>query len=193
MEQLLYYQTSIFCVIEEVWIQTCNATSFRYILCVLNTCNPKTIVTCSIQMFYILNDSSTVLQWSILSVRARHEIQMASYGSKHALQSVSDKTSVGTYTKLENFTSYKDIQHMNDCYIIRDILCVVYSYMRDLTGELRPQTCTGYSLIQHCMCILQAHRFITIWCTTMHDNKTHILCDCILYQRTTLLPKMHHL
>ena len=44
------------------------------------------------------------------------------------------------------------------------------------TGELCSQTCISCSLIQHCVCILQActYMYITIWCVIMHDNKTHV-------------------
>ena len=43
---------------------------------------------------------------------------------------------------------------------------MVYSCTRDLTGELLPETCIGHSLIQHCVRILRAHTFITIWFAT---------------------------
>ena len=43
-------------------------------------------------------------------------------------------------------------------------------------------------------CILQActYMYITIWCATMHDNKTHVAYDCITHQMTALWPTMHH-
>ena len=46
--------------------------------------------------------------------------------------------------------------------------------MRDPTRDLQPQTCIGHSLIQHFVCILQAHTYIVIYCATAHGNKTHI-------------------
>ena len=29
--------------------------------------------------------------------------------------------------------------------------------------------------------LLLAHTYITIWCATTHDNKTHVPYDCILH------------
>ena len=46
--------------------------------------------------------------------------------------------------------------------------------MRDLTGELQPQTHISSSLIQHCVCVLQANTCIIIWCVTMNANETHV-------------------
>ena len=46
--------------------------------------------------------------------------------------------------------------------------------MRDPTEELLSQTCIGCSLLEHCVCILQACTYIAIWCAAMHDNKTHV-------------------
>ena len=77
---------------------------------------------------------------------------MASYASKHALQSLSNKPFVRTYThKTWNFWSWWMFSISNDCYIVRDILCVDLSCTRDLTGELWLQTCIGSSLIPHCV------------------------------------------
>ena len=44
----------------------------------------------------------------------------------------------------------------------------------------------GLSLIQHCVRILQAHTHVTIWCATMHDNKTHVAYDCTLHTKWQL-------
>ena len=60
----------------------------------------------------------------------------------------------------------------NDCSPLGDIPCVISTCMKDLTGELRPQTGIGGSLIQHCVCIPQASTYIAIWYTTTHNNKT---------------------
>ena len=70
----------------------------------------------------------------------------------------------------------------------------LWSCMRDPTGELWPQTCIGRSLIQHCVCILQAHTCIVIWCATTRDNKTHVVYDCTpnVHQMMALLPMILH-
>ena len=40
---------------------------------------------------------------------------------------------------------------------------MVQSCMRDLTGELRYQTLIGHSLVQLCVCMVQARTYITIF------------------------------
>ena len=86
----------------------------------------------------------------------------------------------------------------NDCCTIRDIPCLVYSCLRDLTGELQPQTHIGSSLIQHCViqhcvCMLEgfSYMYVVIWCATMHDNTSHIAYDCTTQQTTALLQVIH--
>ena len=76
-----------------------------------------------------------------------------------------------------------DVQHIERLCITEDILCVLQSCMRDPTGELQPQTGIIRSLMQHCVCMLQAHTYIAIWCATTHDNKTHVPYDCILHTK----------
>ena len=39
-----------------------------------------------------------------------------------------------------------------------------------------------YNIVVH---ILQACAYIAIWCTTMHDNKTHVPYDCILHKNNS--------
>ena len=50
----------------------------------------------------------------------------------------------------------------NDCATIGHIPYVVWSWKRDPTGELRLQIRMGNSLIQTCVRILQALKYITI-------------------------------
>ena len=73
-----------------------------------------------IWMFYMSNDCFTIGdKWS---VRAGCEIQLVSYGSKHALQSLSNKPFVCSCMHNLNGLMFSIL---NDCYIIRGILCVV--------------------------------------------------------------------
>ena len=90
---------------------------------------------------------------SIFCVRAGCEIQMATYTSKHASHSLSNKPFLRVQcTQTHNL---KTSGHMwtfsisNNCYIIRDILCVVQICTRDPTGELWPET-SIYIAIWYC-------------------------------------------
>ena len=96
-------------------------------------------------------------EMSFFCVRGGCEIQLASYGSKHAWQSPSDKQFVHTYThNLKTTGHIWEFCILNNRSTIEDIPCVRQSCMRDLTGELGHQTCISRSLIQHCVRILQA-------------------------------------
>ena len=76
-------------MIGELWIQTCIATTFRYnILCVLTRITRKLQVVCRHATYWM---TALLSKMFIFFVRAGCEIWMASYVSKHALQSLSDK------------------------------------------------------------------------------------------------------
>ena len=87
----------------------------------------------------------------------------------------------------------------NDCYIIGDILCVVYSCMRDLIGELCPPTHIGHSLIQHCVCVYPASPCIHVPTSLLgvqlcnRTKLTYSTCTLSLHttpQTKALLPTM---
>ena len=67
----------------------------------------------------------------------------------------------------------------NDFYVIGDILCVVESCTRDITGALQSETRIGCSPIRHFVRILQVCIHIAIWYATTPDNKTHVIYDHI--------------
>ena len=70
-------------------MQTPIATTFRYdILCVLTLVTPKQQVVCGRSTFRM---TALLSEMSIICVRAGYEVRMASYASKHASQSLSDK------------------------------------------------------------------------------------------------------
>ena len=48
------------------------------------------------------------------------------------------------------------------------------------------QTCISHSLLQNCVCILQTHKYITVWCATTPDSKTHLPYDCMLHTKRWL-------
>ena len=142
--------------IGELWVQTHIATTFRHnILCVLALVTRKLQAVCGRSTYGM---PAVLSEMSISCVRAGCKIQKASYASKHASQSLSDKPFLRIQcTKIHNL---KTSGHMytfsisNKCNIITDFLCVVYSCTRDPTGELRPETRIGRSPIQHCVHIL---------------------------------------
>ena len=118
---------------------------------------------------------------------------MASYASKHASQSLSDRPFLRVQCsqthnlKTSRRTLISSIS--KDCYIIGDIFRVFQSCSRNSTGELRPETRMGRFLIPHCV---QARICIAIWYVTTLDNKTHAPYNCIncTHQTPALLPTM---
>ena len=142
-----------------------------------------------IWIFHILNNCSTnrdvyLLCWSCC------EIKLASYGSKHAFQSLSDKQFVCTY-----MPSMKSTGHiwmfciLNDCSTIR-------------TGELEPQLCINFIKIKLCVGMMQASTCITIWyANTYHETpcmtrilhtKWQLYCQPVLFIRTKLVSYTTH-
>ena len=103
------------------------------------------------------------------------------YASKHASQCLSDKPFPPTCldTELENFRAYMDFQHIKllVCYWKHSLCCLELHERFDWITTAPAQTRIGLSLIQRCVCILPAHTYITIWCITSHDNKTHVPYD----------------
>ena len=133
--------------IGELWLQTRITIAFWCdILCAL------TLITAKLQVVYGRSTYRTtplLSEMSILCVRAGCEMRLASYVSKHASQYLSDKPLVRTSTQLENYTGRMwTFSISNDCSTIGHIPCVIYSCIRELTGELRLQTTIGRSLIQ---------------------------------------------
>ena len=150
----------------ELWIQSRNATTFRYtILCILTLVTPKLMVVCWRCTYRM---SARLPQMSIICVRGGCKILMARYASKCASQSLRDKPFLRIQcTQTNNLKTSGHIWKfsiLNDFYVIGDIYCVVCSCTRDLTGELRSETSIGRSLIRHCVRILQVcrytHRFL---------------------------------
>ena len=160
--------------IGKLWIQTHITTSFQYI-CTYLTRNLKT--TGCVWMFTY---QVTVSKMSVFCIRSACEIWLANYGSKHASQFLSDNPFVCPYKHTLKTTSYIwMIIILNHCSTIGDIPCVVYSCKRYSTGELLPQTSIGCSLIQHCVCILQARIYIAIGCALRMTTKpTYLMTAC---------------
>ena len=137
----------------------------------------NSITTSRIWMFYISN--KLLAEMSIVCVRAGCEIQwQVMTPNTHCSLFLISHLCVLTCITWKLQSHIWTLCISNDCSITRDIPCVVC--VRNPTGDIQPQTCIGHSLIQHCVHMLQAVSYITIWCATTHNNKTHILYDCIL-------------
>ena len=79
---------------------------------------------------------------------------MVRYASKHISQSLFDKRVLGNQTYNLKTSGYMwKFGILNDCYIIRQILCAVQGYTRNTTGELRSETHVGRSLIYNIVCV----------------------------------------
>ena len=139
--------------------------------------------------FYVSNDCSTIrdVLFSVLELDARYKLWVTPSNRHHSLFSVSHFCVYSVLRNNLNITGHRwTFSISNYWYIIRNIISVVYSCTRDPTGELRPETRIGRSLIQHCVRILQAHLYIIIWYATMTDNETHVPYDCLLHTKRRL-------
>ena len=125
-------------MIGELWLQVHIVVSFQYnILCVLTHLIRKRDVYghSTDQMIALLSEIS------IFWVRTVCEMQLVSYGSNHTLQSLFHMPLMCTSIHNLKITGHIwTFCILNDCSTIEDIPCVVWSCMRDLTGELWPQT-----------------------------------------------------
>ena len=137
---------------------------------------------------------TTALLWmSIFWVRTACEIRLASYGPKHALQSLSDMPFVRTYMynlKLwvvyGHFT-YQTTALLSEIFltwfrIVWQIWLESYSCWHALRSFSGATLCAYTARLY-----VHVYMYIASWCITMDDNnKTHIL-----HQTMALLPTMH--
>ena len=179
--------------IDELWIQARIATSFWYeILCVL------TLITQQLQVAYGCSTywmTTLLLEMSIFCVRAGCKIQLMSYGSKHALQCLSDKQIVHTWTH-----NMKTAGHIMDVpfikrmlYYQRHSLCALELHERSYWRAMAPDTHQSFSDTTLCAYTASPHihMYIAIWCATTHDNRTHVPYDCILHTKWRLYCQQH--
>ena len=147
------------------------------------THNSKTTVIYGCALYWMTALLSKMFIFCV-RVQVGCKTRLVSYDSKHASYPLSDKPFVCAYTlNLKTTGRIWMFGILNNCPTIRDIPCLVWSYKKHWTWDLWPQTCISHSLIQHCVFILQAYRYIAIWRSSMHDNKTHIPYDCTLHTK----------
>ena len=90
--------------------------------------------------------SPLLLEMSIVCVRTECYIGLVSYGSKHAWESLFNKPFSHTCTHNLKTTGHVWMFCVSDDWsMIEDILCVLYSCMRDLTGKVAPSTHQSFS------------------------------------------------
>ena len=79
-------------------------------------------------------------------VRAACELRLATYGSKHPLQSLSDMSCCAyLHVQLKNYRLYMDILHINNWSTIGDIPFLVWSCIQANVGKLWFQKCIAVS------------------------------------------------
>ena len=134
---------------------------------------------------------------SISCVRAGLEIQMASYASKHASQSLSDKHFYA-YSVLGHITWKLQVVHECSAYQTTVILSEIFFLWFRVALEIRLESYgprhTSIVLWYHiaCVYILQAHIYIRylVRNNTWQQN-SHTLWLHTTHQMTALLPTMH--
>ena len=130
-------------------------------------------------------------QISIFYVGAGFDIQMASYVSKYARKSLSDKPFYAYRVPIR--ISWK-VQVVRECSahgttaIISEIIFVWFRVTLQIWLESYSPRHASVVLWYHIayVYILPARIYIVIWFATTPDNKTHALYDCILHTKQRL-------
>ena len=130
----------------------------------------------------------------IFCVRVGFEIQYASYLSKHASQSLSDRTFYAHSVlrrmtwKLQisrEFVAYRATAILSETFFVRFKVALGIR----LQGELRPETRIGRFLIPHCLRVDTASPSINRYLVRNDAWKklTHLMTAYFTHQRTALL------
>ena len=165
--------------IGELWIQTRIATTFGYnILCIFNT-----LVTRKLQVVcghFTYRTTALLSEMYIFCVRARFEIRMAIYSSKHGLESLFDKPFVRIIT--HNLKTPGPIRMFcilnNSSTIQRHCLSVLELHER---FHWRATALgTHRSFFHKTLCAHTESLYILRYLVHNYDNKTHAPYDCIV-------------
>ena len=195
--RFLKTRVSIYC---EISPTECRLWSPETVSLVGLTVDSKTL--CLFQKLQGICVASTYWTTALLSevfflVRAACKIRLVSFGSKHALQSLSNMPFVCTYMytctlKTTQLTYTVDVLHIKwQLYYWRYYLCGLELHEKSKWRAMAPDMHHNHSLTQDYVCILQAWTYIAIWCTTRHDSKTCVAYDCTTHQMMALLPMLH--
>ena len=82
-----------------------------------------------------------------------------------------------------------DILHIEQLlYYLRLSLCSLELHESSKWRAMTPDTHHSRFLIQHCLHTANSYiLYIALWCTTVHDNKTHVGYDYTAHQTTALV------
>ena len=169
---------------------------FRY-----NTMCLITLITWKLQVVYGCSTYWTTalqLEMSIFCVRTECEIWLVSYGSKHALQSVSDKPFVCTYMHnlklqvIHGCSAYQTTALLFETFFVW--FRVASEILLDSYGPRHTSVVLWYKIV----CILQARKLASLYihryliCNYIHmtTNSCTLWLDTT-HQTTVLLPTMH--
>ena len=172
-------------MIGELWIQTCIATTLRYVvLCVL------TLVTQKLYRLYakVLHIEWQLYYWrclfSVLELDARYKWWVTHPNMQHSLFQMSNFC---IYSVLRQLVWKLHVTRGRSAYRTTALLLETFSEWfqscnRDLTRELQRETHIGHSLIWHCVCTTSPY----IHCDwignhTWKQNSWHY--DCLLHNK----------
>ena len=137
------------------------------------------------QLLYILSE--------MFSFRAAFKPRLPSYDSKLTSQSLSDTLFVYLMHNLKTMVIYGHSTYQTTALLSETFLLwfTIELHERSIWRAVASDTHHGHSLIQHSVYTMQPCTYIAIWCTTTHDNKTHIAYNCTTSKTMALLPTMH--
>ena len=166
-------------MIVELWIQTWNATTFRYtILFVLTHVTRKLQVVCWRCRYQM---TALLLEMCIFCARGGCKILMTRYASKGASQSLSNKPFLRT---LRHKAWKLQVIYGHSAYRTTPLLWDTFFVWFRFALEIQLESYSprhAHCLIWHCVCLLQVLIYIGIWYATIPDNKSHVPYECLLH------------
>ena len=181
-------------MIDELWIQALNATTFQYtILCVFTLIARKLQVVCWRSRYWM---TALLTEMSIFCVRGGCKILIARYTSKCALQSLSDKPLSHIQCILIHKTRKLQVICGHSAYwmtlILSETIFVLFRFVLEIQLEIYGPRHASVTLWYDIVCVYckppYIHRYL-MWnytCTCMPDNKTHVPYECILHTKRRL-------
>ena len=144
----------------ELWIQTCIVTTFRCdILCILTLITRKLKVISGHSTY---RTTALLLEVSIFCVRAGFEIQLVSYGSKHASQSLSSKPFVRTCTHNLKTTGHIWMSAYQTTALLLETFLVLFR----VAWEIRQLESYG---LRHTLVVLW-YNIVCVYCRPIHTS-----------------------
>ena len=180
--------------INELRHQTHITVSFWYtIRCALECISQKLQVaygrsTC----IYISNNCTTMIGQLWLEMR----ITVLKWNAHHSLFPINHLCILTCIAwKLQVVHVYEYSAHWTTALLSKTFLVwlrVAWEIQLESYGPRHASVLLWYTIVEHCVHILQTISYIAFWYATTHDNTTHIAYDCTTQQMAVLLPTMHH-